>query len=84
LYSSKEITIVAQEIQFNQFTAKDGLSNNAVYCVLQDHLGFLWFGTEDGLNRYDLDICHLKFQIYWKKSETLNNLKRSKCYEIYQ
>lgn len=30
-----------------------GLSNNSVICVYQDHNGFMWFGTFDGLNRYD-------------------------------
>ena len=30
-----------------------GLSNNAVNCIYQDHNGFMWFGTYDGLNRYD-------------------------------
>lgn len=30
-----------------------GLSNNIVTCVFQDHKGFMWFGTYDGLNRYD-------------------------------
>ena len=30
-----------------------GLSNNAVTCIYQDHHGFMWFGTYDGLNRYD-------------------------------
>ena len=30
-----------------------GLSNNEVKCILQDHKGFMWFGTLDGLNRYD-------------------------------
>src|SRR6476646_3549565 len=30
-----------------------GLSNNAVTCIYQDHNGFMWFGTYDGLNRYD-------------------------------
>ena len=32
---------------------EQGLSNNAVRCVFQDHKGFMWFGTYDGLNRYD-------------------------------
>lgn len=31
----------------------NGLSNNSVYSIFQDHNGFMWFGTYDGLNRYD-------------------------------
>lgn len=30
-----------------------GLSNNAVTCIYRDHNGFMWFGTYDGLNKYD-------------------------------
>jgi len=32
---------------------EQGLSNNTVRCIIQDHYGFMWFGTYDGLNRYD-------------------------------
>lgn len=32
---------------------EQGLSNNSVTCIFQDHKGFMWFGTYDGLNRYD-------------------------------
>lgn len=31
----------------------DGLSNNVVYAIVQDTLGYMWFGTADGLDRYD-------------------------------
>ena len=34
-------------------TEKDGLSNDIVTCILQDHQGFMWFGTLSGLNKYD-------------------------------
>jgi ligand-binding sensor domain-containing protein/serine phosphatase RsbU (regulator of sigma subunit) len=36
-----------------KFTIGDGLSNNSVTVIFQDSFGFLWIGTEDGLNRYD-------------------------------
>ncbi len=39
--------------QFVHLTTADGLSHNIVHCILQDHYGFMWFGTQDGLNRYD-------------------------------
>jgi len=32
---------------------ENGLSNNSVKCIFQDSQGFMWFGTYDGLNRYD-------------------------------
>jgi len=39
--------------QFKNFTVDDGLSSNHVYCIHQDSLGFMWFGTTRGLNRWD-------------------------------
>ncbi|MEA5128453.1 MAG: two-component regulator propeller domain-containing protein [Proteiniphilum sp.] len=38
---------------FSQLTIGDGLSSGSVTCVLQDSKGFMWIGTEDGLNKYD-------------------------------
>jgi len=38
---------------FEHLTADDGLSDNFIRCLLQDHQGFLWIGTGDGLNRFD-------------------------------
>ncbi|MBN1893686.1 response regulator [bacterium] len=39
--------------QFRQFSTTDGLSDNSVNVVYQDRFGFMWFGTEVGLNRFD-------------------------------
>ncbi len=35
------------------FSINDGLSQNTVNCIIKDKRGFIWLGTEDGLNRYD-------------------------------
>ncbi len=43
----------AQDIKFNHITTNDGLANGNVRTILQDYQGFFWFGTEDGLQRYD-------------------------------
>lgn len=47
------IGILAQTIRFNTLTIKDGLSQSVINCVNQDQLGYIWIGTQDGLNRYD-------------------------------
>ena len=40
-------------IQFTHLAEKEGLSNNQVNCIAQDNNGFIWIGTNDGLNRFD-------------------------------
>src|SRR5512138_385324 len=40
-------------LRFEQITVNDGLSQNGVLAILQDRQGYLWVGTQDGLNRYD-------------------------------
>lgn len=39
--------------RFETITVDDGLSQSGVLCMVQDKLGYLWIGTQDGLNRYD-------------------------------
>jgi signal transduction histidine kinase/ligand-binding sensor domain-containing protein len=41
------------EKRFHHLTIEDGLSQSAVMAIYQDHQGYIWFGTQDGLNRYD-------------------------------
>jgi ligand-binding sensor domain-containing protein/serine phosphatase RsbU (regulator of sigma subunit) len=42
-----------QRYAFEHLTVKQGLSQGTVNCILQDSDGFMWFGTQDGLNKYD-------------------------------
>lgn len=49
-------TLSAQNLfnfQFKKYQVNEGLSENAVTCILQDKKGFLWLGTKDGLNKFD-------------------------------
>jgi PAS domain S-box-containing protein len=43
----------AAPARFTRFSVEHGLSQSNVQAILQDHQGFLWFGTEEGLNRFD-------------------------------
>lgn len=45
--------LTAQEVTFERITTQQGLSQNDILSIFQDSQGFLWFGTHDGLNRYD-------------------------------
>ncbi len=42
-----------QQLSFKHITTIHGLSQNSVTCILQDRRGYMWFGTREGLNRYD-------------------------------
>jgi len=42
-----------KNIKFHYFTVDQGLSQNTIQCILQDKRGFMWFGTMNGLNRFD-------------------------------
>src|SRR5437868_155270 len=43
----------AGSARFTRISVEQGLSQNSVQAILQDHSGFLWVGTEEGLDRYD-------------------------------
>ena len=48
-----QLSVNSQSLNFNRLTTNNGLSNNYVSNLIQDRLGFLWFATDDGLNRFD-------------------------------
>ncbi|MDD7887835.1 two-component regulator propeller domain-containing protein [Flavivirga sp. 57AJ16] len=42
-----------EALKFKNLSVKEGLSQSSVLSIIQDKKGFLWFGTRDGLNKYD-------------------------------
>jgi len=61
-----------KNLKFKHLSLTEGLSQSSVICVLQDHKGFLWFGTRDGLNRYD-GYTFKKYRYNSQDSGSLSN-----------
>lgn len=53
LSSLPNISAQNNAYSFERITNNDGLSQGAINCILQDSKGFMWFGTKDGVNKYD-------------------------------
>ena len=47
------LSVASTDFWFRHFSVEDGLSSNSVRAIMQDKYGFMWLGTDDGLNRYD-------------------------------
>lgn len=53
LLISSNVTALDFNPRFHNLGLEDGLSQASVSCIAQDPRGYMWFGTQDGLNRYD-------------------------------
>ncbi len=69
-----------QHISFNHLTDADGLSQSSVTCIFQDSKGFMWFGTQDGLNKYD----GYKFKIFKNDPTDTTSLSENFIFSIYE
>lgn len=74
-----------QASSFERYTVQQGLSDNNVFCITQDDLGYIWLGTENGLNRFDGNI----FQSFYHDTSSYSipgnhvlELKRTGLHEI--
>lgn len=52
-YSFNYDKSIFKNIYFEVIDSKNGLSNSSISCIVQDSKGFIWFSTQNGLNRYD-------------------------------
>ena len=60
-------------INFKNLNTEDGLSSNTIESVIQDKNGFIWLGTENGLNRYDA----YQFRTYKNLSQEPHSLSNN-------
>lgn len=80
LFLSAPRYVIAQSYYFTHYQVENGLSNNAVICSLQDHNGFLWFGTKDGLNRFD----GYSFKIFRNDAADPNTIGSNYIYSLHE
>ncbi len=79
------ICLFAQDV--NQFSIDQGLSQSWVRCIHQDAKGFLWIGTQDGLNRYDgYDFKIFRHELYDTSSigeNTINSISEDQAGNLW-
>ncbi|PJA98495.1 MAG: hypothetical protein CO128_07035 [Ignavibacteriales bacterium CG_4_9_14_3_um_filter_30_11] len=74
--------IIAQSnhLKFTHLFSEHGLSQNTVHSILQDSRGFMWFATEDGLDRYD----GYNFKIYKNNPQDNSSISDNFIWTIYE
>ncbi|MGB5895318.1 MAG: two-component regulator propeller domain-containing protein, partial [Ignavibacteriaceae bacterium] len=80
LYISNISYTQNEAIQFEHLTVKDGLSQNHVTSILKDSKGFMWFCTQNGLNRYD----GKSFKVYKHSPDDPKSLSNNHVQAIYE
>jgi ligand-binding sensor domain-containing protein/signal transduction histidine kinase len=67
-------------LRFDRYTIEDGLSQSVAKCLLHDSQGFVWIGTEDGLNRFD----GYTFTIYRPDPDDPDSLSNANVTALYE
>lgn len=81
MFSFFQFTSFAIEVErFEKLNTPDGLSQSSVLSSFCDSRGFLWFGTMDGLNRYD----GYNFHVYRKKPNDSFSLSNNRIIKIWE
>jgi two-component system sensor histidine kinase ChiS len=71
---------MVQNLRFEPISVERGLSHSTVNCILQDSKGFMWFGTDDGLNKYD---GH-SFTVYRHSPDDPQSLSHNQVWSLFE
>jgi ligand-binding sensor domain-containing protein len=66
--------------RFDNLGITDGLSQSTVFNIIQDHLGFMWFCTEDGVNQYD----GYHFKIFRNELDNPQSIANSQVFAVHE
>ncbi|MFC2093452.1 two-component regulator propeller domain-containing protein [Bacteroidota bacterium] len=78
--SNSKSLLQSSDIQIERFIVEQGLAGNEIFCIFQDSQGFIWFGTSNGLKRYD----GYKFKVFRNNSNDSTSLSRNCIISIYE
>lgn len=77
---SSSVVLAQDNIRFKRFSLEQGLSQEAVFAILQDSKGFMWFATQEGLNRFD----GYQFKVYQHDPEDSQSLSHDAIYTLIE
>jgi signal transduction histidine kinase/ligand-binding sensor domain-containing protein/DNA-binding response OmpR family regulator len=80
LMLSNAVAAQYKALKFSSLTIEKGLSQSDVKCIIKDHTGYMWFATDDGLNRYD----GYKFTVYRHNSKDSHSLPSNNITTVFE
>jgi two-component system sensor histidine kinase ChiS len=80
VHLSAHSSLLNKNNRFQHISIREGLSQSAINCIHQDSRGFMWFGTQDGLNMYDA----YDFRVYVNEPENPASLPNNYINTIFE
>lgn len=80
LFACVSIAAAQEDINFTTLTTKEGLSSNNINAILKDRFGFMWFATDDGLDRFD----GANFKVYRNKPADTASLQANEILALHE
>ena len=71
---------VQSQVSFDQLTIEQGLANNSIRTIFQDSEGYIWFGTLNGMSRYD----GKQFKNFAYNPEDSTSINNNKVRRLFQ